>query len=293
MLLPIPVVPLLAAPDLGERLDYTVSFRGLVTGFVELDIAQVSLSVGSRMEPVSERPAYVARLQVTTEPYTKAELLYPLRFDYRSWLEQQTLQALMASKYLVTGKTKREFFWYDPEQRQGYNYKTPDGKDTKPGKTPPDRLLQVASLSDPDWSGLQESLSIDLERPAVVDYLGMLYRMRRIPSNPEEWYEYTVFSGKKLLTFRVQVEKEHLVRRGWDLDTLHLRLFEYDPDKDKLEESVQLWLSDDDQRRLLRFYAESTAGALEGILETGRPDNGHNEGLAESTRRSLETYLDF
>jgi len=294
LLMPLtPGVPLMAAPDLGERLDYTVSYRGLVTGFVELDIAKVTLSVGPRVEAVSERPAYLARMQVSTEPFKKAELLYPLRFDYRSWLDEQTLQSLMASKYLVTGETKREFFWYDPGQRQGYHYQTPDGKTAQPGKTPPERLLQVASLSDPDWSQLQENLSIRLDRSDIVDYLGMLHRLRRIPSNPQEWYEYTVFSGKKLVTFRVQVEKERLVRRGWDCDTLHLRLFEYDPDKDRLEESIQLWLGDDDRRRLLRFYAEGTAGALEGILETGRPENGHNDGLSESTRRSLETYLDF
>ncbi len=293
LLLLTPGIPLQAAPDLGETLDYTVTFRGLVTGFVELNIAKVTLSVGPRIEPVSARPAYVARLQVSTEPYKKAELLYPLRFDYRSWLDQQTLQSLMASKYVVTGETRREFYWYDPEHRQGYHYQTPDEKAAQPGKTPPDRLLQVASLDDPDWSDLQENLSIALERPDIVDYLGMLHRLRRIPSRPKEWYEFTVFSGKKLVPFRVQVERERLIRRGWDRDTLHLRLFEYDPDKDRLEEAVQLWLSDDDQRRLLRFYAEGAVGALEGILETGRPENGHNEGLSESTRQSLENYLDF
>jgi hypothetical protein len=52
-------------------------------------------------------------------------------------------------------------------------------------------------------------------------------------------------------------------------------------------------LSDDDERLLLRFYAERTFGAMEGILETGRPLGTKDDGLSEATRSSLETYLGF
>ena len=84
LLLPLaPFTRALAAPDLGESLDYTLRFRGIVTGFVELDIAKLSLSVGPAMEQIDGKPVYPTRMRLTTEPYKKAELIYPVRLDYR------------------------------------------------------------------------------------------------------------------------------------------------------------------------------------------------------------------
>jgi hypothetical protein len=123
--------------------------------------------------------------------------------------------------------------------------------------------------------------------------MGLLHQLRRLPMEPGKWFDFTVFTGKKLEYYRARVERDHLLKRGWDRDALLLILYEYDPKQDELKDEVRLWLSDDDQRLLLRFYAESTMGALEGILDTGRPDNGHQDELSEQTRRSLETYLDF
>lgn len=296
LLLLLPLAPfgrLVAAPDLGESLDYTLRFRGLVTGFMELDIAKLSLSVGPSLEEVTGRPAYLTRMQLTTKPYKKAELIYPVRLDYRSWLDQQSLQPLVAAKYLATRDARREIFWFDRVEEQAYHYQTPKPVASKPGQALPDRLLRMIALTDQGWSGLQENLRISLGQAGIIDYMGMLHQLRRLPPEPGKWFGFTVFSGKKLEQYRVQVERERLVRHGWDRDALHLKLFEYDPEQDKLKDEIQLWLSDDDQRLLLRFYAESTAGALEGVLETGRPDNGQHDKLSESTRRSLQTYLGF
>jgi hypothetical protein len=67
-----------ASPRLGEALEYTLDFRGVVTGFIDLDIAKLTLSVEPVMEDVAGQSAYVTRLQLTTEPYTKAEMIYPV-----------------------------------------------------------------------------------------------------------------------------------------------------------------------------------------------------------------------
>lgn len=281
-----------AAPDLGESLDYTLRFRGLVTGFVELDIARLTLSVESALKQMEGRPAYLTRMQLTTEPYKKAELIYPVRLDYRSWLETGTLQPLMATKSLVTGKEKWELFRFDRADDMGYHYQTGDGKTQPAGLAPPRRLLQMASLDD-GWSALREHERIPLDQSQVVDYMAMLHQLRRLPAEIGKWFDFTVFNGKKLIYYRAHLDRDRLVRRGWDRDALLVKLYEHDPDSGKLDDEVQLWISDDDQRLLLRFYAESTAGALEGILETGRPDNGRHDPLPEPTRRSLERYLDF
>jgi hypothetical protein len=292
----LPLVPVggaLAAPDLGESLDYTLRFRGIVTGFVELDIASLNLSVGPAMADIDGRSAYPTRMRLTTEAYKKAELIYPVRLDYRSWLEAETLQPLLSVKSLRTNKRKQELFLYDPADRQGYHYQLPKKKDSSTHLTPPLALLKQAVPGEEGWSELQENKRFSLTQDPVIDYMSMLHQLRWLPAGTGQWFDFTIFTGKKVVAYRAKVERDRLVRHGWDRDTLHLRLYEYDPKQNELEDEVELWISDDEQRLLLRFYADSTAGALEGILETGRPENGRNEGMSEATRRSLEDYLDF
>jgi hypothetical protein len=294
LLLWAPFGRLSAAPDLGESLTYTLSFRGLLSGFVEIGIAELTLSVEPSLEEMAGSPAYFARMQLTTAPYKKAELIYPVRLDYKSWLDERTLQPLVAVKSLVTGKSRQELFWFDWEEARLHHYQTAESDDSEPAQVPPpQRLLKRASLDDARWSGLRENKTVDLNQGSVIDYLSLLHNLRRLPAEADKWYEFTVFSGKKLEYYRVHVDKQRLIRRGWNRDTLHLKLYEFDSEKEKLKDEIQVWLSDDDQRLMLRFYAERAAGAMEGILDTGRPENGHDEGLPESTKRSLERYLDF
>ena len=287
-----------ASPRLGEALEYTLNFRGLVTGFVDLDIAKLTMSVEPHMEDVAGTAAYVTRLQLTTEPYRKAEMIYPLRLDYRSWLDARMLQPLLATKSLQTRDSKRELLWFDRQGGSGHVYKTAEAEeasgDANPeGDAPPDYLLRAAALSDESWAGLLQTNEVALIDDGVLDYMGMLHQLRHMDFQPGETLRFTVFTGKKLEYYRVMVARERLVRGGWDKPALRLRLFEYNPKKDKLKDEIKLWLSDDDQRLLLRFYAERTIGALEGILETGRPQNGRHDKLPVATQRSLENYLGF
>lgn len=279
-------------PSPGEGLEYTLTFRGLVTGFIQLDVAKLTLSVEPELRDVDGTPAYVTRMQLTTEPYTKAELLYPVRLDYRSWLDARLLEPILATKSLRTDDAERELFWFDRAAGTGYHYTTGTGKGTQ-ADPPPARLQPIVALPEDAWSALRVTRQMELEDPGVLDYMGLLHQLRHMPLQSGESHDFTVFSGKKLEHYRVRVEKERLVRAGWDLPAYHLKLFEFDPEKQRLKDEINLWLSDDDQRRLLRFYAERTIGALEGILETGRPENGRHDKLQEPTRRSLETYLGF
>jgi hypothetical protein len=111
-------------PILGERLEYTLKFRGLITGYVQLDIAKMVLDVEERMGQVMAMPAYVTNLHLTTAPYSKAELLYPVRLSYRSWLDAEELHPLIAFKTLKAQKEREEFFWFDRESGFAHHYQT-------------------------------------------------------------------------------------------------------------------------------------------------------------------------
>ncbi len=286
-------VAMASLPVLGEDLEYTLKFRGWITGFVELDIAKLNLQVEGQMEEVIERPAYVTRMFLTTEPYAKAELLYPVRLSYRSWLDAGGLYPVIAVKSLRHEEEREELFWFDRETDTARHYQNDEKPEIEP-ITPPMKLQPVTELSPALWQALVENRSVKMNGADAVDYMGIYHRLRKMPFRDGKRIEFVAFNGREIEHFRVDMQSDHLQRAGWDRSAYRLTIREVDPENGDLGDDIQLWISDDDQRLLLRFYAERTFGAMEGILETGRPQLATSkEPLSEATRNSMETYLDF
>jgi hypothetical protein len=280
----------------GEHLEYTLKFRGVVTGFVELDIAKMTMAVEQKMARVDNNPAYVTRLQLTTEPYRKAEMIYPVRLNYRSWLDARKLHPLVAVKLLKTKEHKAELMWFDHNQGEGFNYQSGASKEKGKvsGRPPPLSLKQTTALPDEQWDNLLETHRVPFNGAEALDYISMLHRLRAMPLKPGEQHDFSTFTGDELNAYRVKVDRERVIRAGWNLPAFKVRMWELDPKSGKTKgDEVDLWLSDDDKRLLVRFYAERAFGAMEGILETGRPQSEEDAGFSEATRSSLETYLGF
>ncbi|MEW8029699.1 MAG: DUF3108 domain-containing protein [Candidatus Thiodiazotropha sp.] len=280
------------APVLGEHLEYTLKFRGVVTGFVELDIAKMTMAVERKMGQVDDNPAYVTNLQLTTEPYRKAEMLYPVRLNYRSWLDARKLYPLLAVKSLKTREHKEALMWFDHDQGEAYNYQSGETDSEMAGK-PPLSLKQITELPDEQWERLLQTHRVAFDGSEALDYISFLHRLRSMPLKPGKQLDFSTFNGEKLNSYHIKVDQDRLVRAGWNRPAFKVRLWEVDPESGKRSDKVDLWLSDDEERLLLRFYAERTFGAMEGILETGRPLGSEDSGFSEATQSSLETYLGF
>ncbi|MET0070790.1 MAG: DUF3108 domain-containing protein [Candidatus Thiodiazotropha sp.] len=281
------------APVLGEHLEYTLKFRGLVTGFVEMNIAKMTMAVEQEMGRVDENPAIVTDLHLTTEPYRKAEMIYPVRLHYRSWLDADKLHPLVAVKSLKMREEKEELLWFDHSQGEAYHYQSGElqaGNNSRP----PKNLQGITALSDEQWENLLQAHQVSFGDIEALDYISFLHRLRGMPLKPGKQISFSTFNGKELNAYLVKVDQERLVRAGWNRPAFRVRMWELDSESGKKgDDMVDFWLSDDNERLLLRFYAERTFGAMEGILETGRPTGGKDEGFSEATRSSLETYLGF
>ncbi|MET0029777.1 MAG: DUF3108 domain-containing protein [Candidatus Thiodiazotropha sp.] len=286
-------VAMASLPVPGENLEYTLKFRGWITGYVELDIAKLNLQVESQMDQVSDRPAYVASMLLTTEPYAKAEMLYPVRLSYRSWLDAGGLYPVIAVKSLRLDEDREELFWFDRAGDYARHYQNKESKDEEP-VTPPMNLQPVTGLSRELWQELLENRSLKMNGEDTVDYMGLYHRLRRVPFKDGGSVEFTTFNGREIERFRVDMHQDRLQRAGWDRSAYRLTIREVNPDDGELGDPIDLWMSDDEQRLMLRFYAERTFGAMEGILETGRPQlEETREPLSEATKQSMETFLDF
>jgi hypothetical protein len=280
-------------PKLGESLEYTLKYRGLFSGYVELDIAKLTLQVEQKMGQVADQATYVTHMQLTTEPYAKAEMLYPVRLSYRSWLDASKLHPLVAFKSLQTGDAREELFWFDRRSGYAYHYKSADQEEDVT-HIPPMKLRTFTPLSTQQWRELNQTQAIEMAGVDALDYMGLLHRLRYMPLKSGKIINFATFNGKEIEWFRVAVRQDRLLRAGWDRSVYRLTLHEVDPDNGDLGDEIQLWMSDDEQRLLLRFYAERSFGSMEGILETGRPMVAQQkEPLSEATQSSIKTYLDF
>ncbi|MGD8931723.1 MAG: hypothetical protein PVI52_04075, partial [Chromatiales bacterium] len=106
----------------GERLDYVFSYQGIFSGFIKLDIAQASFTVAPQPLSIGGRRVYRASLDVTTEPFAKAELIYPFRFRYHSWLEADRQTPLWVLEYKRGDEVEEELLRFDPDRGLGLRY---------------------------------------------------------------------------------------------------------------------------------------------------------------------------
>jgi hypothetical protein len=271
----------------GERLEYTFSYRGVFSGFIEIDIARASFTTASQPLSLGGREVYRASLDVTTEPFAEAELIYPFRYRYRSWLEAARQTPLLAQEYKRTGEVEEELLWFDRERGLGFRYKknrqATDGESSPPALSAPGFDLKPRA-----WTLAEGAHRQPLPESGVWGYLSLLYRLRfgKLPAGGS--FELPVYNGKRIKTFRIEVTRERLKQAGWDLPAFKLTLFEMRNGKRKAESVVSIWIGDEARRRPLRFHVERVFGVFEGILETDRPLTPVGDELPDTTRKSLE-----
>ena len=268
----------------GERLEYTFSYRGIFSGFVPLQIARAEFVLETVAGGDDAQPDYLATMQVTTEPFGKAEMLYPIRYRYRSWLEHEQQRPWLVSEYLQTDEISEELLWFDRENALGYRYvKRPAAVSS--GPKPPRHLLEQAGISLEEQIFLEQSHQKSLADAPVWDYLSMIYHLRTADLQPGKALDIPVYNGKRIKHFRLEVEHERMQRAGWDRPAYKLSLYEH-PKKKGI--TTTIWISDDVQRLPLRFYAERAFGAVDGILQTGRTTEREARGFSAATSQSLQ-----
>lgn len=282
------IAPLVTA-DLtpGERLEYTFNYQGVFSGFIAINIARASLFVAPEMASIDGHRTYLTGLELSTEAFAKAEFIYPVRFRYRSWLQPMQQIPLLVQEYLQTHEVNEELLWFNWDKKLAYRYVKKPAQEASQAR-PPALLRDELGISPAEWSLAENSNGLALQDGSVWDYLSMLYHIRFKDLISDMPFELPVFNGKEIKIYRVEVTQERLTRAGWDLPAFKLDIYEMRHGRRKGNSVTLVWLSDDAQRRPLRFYVERRFGVVEGILETGRPLTAQGKQLPAATRKSLE-----
>jgi hypothetical protein len=252
-----------------ERLEYTVSYKGVFSAWVWVDIADAAISTELDSSALDGRPVYRSEIWATTEPYRKAELVYPLRFRYQSWFSLEPPRTEVAARW-QRARTEIEggALWFDWGAGVIRRFSWRE-QDEATGKAAEPLVL-------PDYLAEQRFFGIALKRfryrgqaaltlaAEGLDYLALLQQVRFRDLRQAQTLYIPVSDGKDLLGYRIRVQaRERLSRSDSSIEAFKLRFDPLYQDGDSHPE-IYLWISSDRRRLPLRSYSEH---ALYGAVE--------------------------
>jgi hypothetical protein len=268
-----------AAAAAERQLGFVVSYQGLFTAGMEVDIGRVAL----QLEAADEQRRDVLML-ASTRGFEAAELILPVRFCYRSRQPPDDGGILQADWWSrVGGKAARGRLLVDHPRRRILRLHS-------------ERRMQQKATRDDDWLPPRTNrASLDQDRDeapypdfgAPLDRLGMIRRLRELPLSIGQRMRLPVTNGRHLLGYDIEVvTKETLQWNGGTVPVLHLRLQPLEQGKSG-DRPVDLWLSDDARRLPLRFRSDHPHGSFEMRLAPDGVDTGVSCPVPEAVNLEL------
>ena len=253
----------------GERLDYTVSYDGMLSGWRVIPIAKATLEIEPVEYLINGESALSARLTVSTEQFRAAERIYPIRYSFQSWFEPAGRYTLLVDETMVDGKLSQQLVWFDQEQKLVHRFKRHQDKPGAIEALPEFLRLQYASEAGKP-SGFKAKSKISLQQ-GMLDHLSLLYRLRLLELEQGRQITLPASDGKDLVSYRIEVlESERLEREGQSLPALKMRFQPVYRDGEEMP-YIYVWYSQDKRRVPLRFYSNRSFGSIDISLDGNQP----------------------
>jgi len=255
-----PAPPLQALPN-SEKLVYRVSYQGVLTVGLPVEIARATLQLDAETGLVDGAIVRRASLQVSTEPFPRMEALYPFRYTYQSWFDPALQFSLLVSLRRDTSTRRHELIWFDRKQGLVHSYRTEHGG-SRIGNALPQFIQRLLDIERPQQ--FRKRRVLELPEVDVLDRMSMLYELRNRSLLPGQVVELPVSDGKELAAYRILVEaREAIDFFNRSVPALRLRLTPVFHKGDDRGYAVRVWLSDDERRIPLRFHSSKFGGAIE------------------------------
>ncbi len=258
--------PVLAKIDLllGESLKYTVSFRGLLSSMIWLDVLDINITSASKPVEFEQQWVYHFSLYLTTEAYKKSELLWRTRYRANSYINKGLTHSLLLE---YAYKDKQRAYWFSSKKKQLIIYR--EQKKQKQGgilgfggdwvleKPQPELLPPYLAKHYPN---LLKDKVIDLGYSAW-DYLSFFQMLRIWDFSKYPTRTAMVYSSKGLLHYQIaklKLEPIEVMDKVWR--AIKFRIVLENPNEKTKASKFYFWLSDDNQRLPLKIQIESSYG---------------------------------
>ena len=263
-------LPVISQPlQPGERLEYTVSYQGILSGWSQSDIAKAVLEINPQECHINGETLLLAQLYVTTEEYQTAERIYPLRYTFRSWFEPAGRYALLIDEVKGEQGAAQQLLWFDRDKQAVRRYKRSDDRMSQTEVLPPFLRAQYMDENGKP-SGFRSKGSSTLQQ-GMLDHLSLLYRLRLMALQPGKVVNLPASDGKDLIGYRVEMlGEERLQRSGESRMTMKMK-FEPQDRYDGSLAAIYVWYTLDEGHIPVRFYSGRTFGNIEITLNGEQP----------------------
>jgi len=277
---------------LGERLAYTASYEGLLSGGSRLNIADVLITTDAKPTPFNGEKAYKTSLVASSKAYGALEHFYRFRYEYSSLLSTDLHRSLLFEQRKGEHDQQHTVVWFDWKHNQLAKFrKKADPEQGSDGQGAPTvasgwRVLAQIGLAADASSYESHTVKGPAFPSLLLDRLSLLQVLRVQDLDRLGSLKIPVSDGKSLLEYRVRlVGRERLEVDALCWQTYHLRLTAFDLLKgaDSEQAPVDIWLADDPAHTPVRFLSQQKLGRFDIRLRTAMATT-LGEGDPRSTR---------
>lgn len=265
--------------EASEKLQYRLSYSGLLTGFFWKKLADVNFNLTPELIQFRNKAACRLSMEVDTSAYLFAEMIHPVRYRWESTLSPN-LQRTWLARAIDTGRSDiHEVSWYDWEnstislfRKRKEIDKNHDSFESEPemiweknNYPPPTSFIDPHPPIENDLKQLiqTDKFKRSLSKPAI-DPLAMIQRARYHPFKQTKELQMLVILDEELRHYQARLKEQSPLRIG---DQLHPATLKIEIEIARMEENglkgtMHLWLKDDASRLPLRIDIQAPLGMI-------------------------------
>lgn len=305
----------------GETLHYKLSYRGLLTSMVWVDIADASMTFLANQQALDTYKGHQFILSLSTENYTKAEMIQPVRYTYTATIDQSLQKTLLVEKIDQGKKQSHDFLWLDWQNKTTELFKKREkipassdffDRDTKEvweqdGELElPDFLSAFPVLENNRSYFIHKESGDKIDRSQVLEPLSLIYILRTLETDAN------VLESVEAVSSRVSKKQNEVKKiaiaisddiRVYHIKTMGLQALEvagrryqalkYQIHSDeKTGKTFYIWINNNDNKIPLRISMDAPLGKLEiDLVKVILPESDQPKQLGTRTRQSSPTSI--
>lgn len=257
----------------GETLHYLLSYRGLLTSMIWADIADVKMVFLANKQTPEQRNGHQFVLHLSTENYTKAEMIHPVRYTYTATMDKTMHRTLLVEEEDTGASESHEFLWLDWRNKESQLFKkrekeqvssdffSLDDEDVweKDGKQGiPDFLSEFPLIDGTQTYLIHKGSGSKITDSQILEPLSMIYSLRSL--NIDAVKKIPLVISDHIRIYRIErIGMEEINANGMKYQAIKYKI-QRNGKKDK---RFYIWLSNDKIKIPLRFTMEAPLGKLE------------------------------
>ncbi len=262
----------------GEKLQYKLSYRGILTSMIWADIADATLEFVPNQSTLDNHRGHQFVLSLSTENYTKAEIIQPVRFTYTTTLDN-SLQKTLQVEEVDKGKSQsHDFLFLDWANKKTLLYKKREKEQLNSGflnldsryaweadgeQDIPDFLRQYPPLENNLSYFIFDEQGDKITYSRILDPLSLIYHLRTLPEQKTQ-DETAVVIADDIYLYQIQQQGIEAVKvSGKEYQAVKYKINR----RQKPEKFFYVWISQDSQKLPVRISMDAPLGKLEIDLQ--------------------------